>query len=120
VFRALRVGGRRLWTDVTSVYGLRVDGLILLESASKTLDTIAILDAAMVGQPLIVKGSMGQEREHPLLSEARQQRAALARLLRQIDLPELDSLTDAARAGERSAATRSSCGERRSAAGTPS
>jgi hypothetical protein len=42
----------------------------------------------MEGQPLVVKGSMGQEREHPLLSEARQQKGLMARLLAQIKLPD--------------------------------
>jgi hypothetical protein len=55
------------------------------------MDTLTRLDAALAGAPLVVKGSMGQEREHPLLSEARQQRSALARLLGQLALPEEDS-----------------------------
>jgi hypothetical protein len=110
--RGLGGAGRRLWRDVVGQYGLRVDELILLESACKTLDYIEKLDAAMADQPLLSKGSMGQDRENPLLSEVRQQRLALARLLRQIDLPELDSLTGAARSGERSSAARAMAGQR--------
>ena len=41
----------------------------------------------MAGQPLTTKGSMGQERGHPLLSEARQQRVVLNRTLAQLKLP---------------------------------
>jgi hypothetical protein len=81
--------GRRLWKQVTSAYKLRLDELILLESACKTLDLIVHLEAAMAGQPLTTKGSMGQEREHPLLSEARMQRVYLNRTLAQLSLPDL-------------------------------
>jgi hypothetical protein len=69
---------------------LRPDQLVLLESAARTFDTIAELQAALVGQPLIVPGSLGEVREHPLLSETRLQRASLARLLAQLKLPDLD------------------------------
>jgi hypothetical protein len=83
--------GRRFWKRVISTYQLRVDELILLESACKTIDRVQALDDAMEGQPLTTTGSMGQQREHPLLSEARQQRAYLNRTLAQLDLPDLDS-----------------------------
>ena len=92
----LSIPGQRLWRNVTEAYELRVDELVLLEVAAKTLDTVTALDAALVDQPLVVAGSMGQQREHPLLSEARQQRAALARLLRQLALPEVDEFSGAA------------------------
>lgn len=80
--------GRKFWRDVVSDYELRPDELVLLESACKCIDLIDNLEAGMAGQPLTVKGSMGQEREHPLLSEARQQRALLNRTLVQLKLPD--------------------------------
>ena len=83
--------GRRLWRDVVSAYELRPDELILLDSACRTADLVVRLEAAMEGQPLTVRGSMGQEREHPLLSEARQQRSLLARLFAQLKLPDADA-----------------------------
>ena len=104
--------GSRLWKDVISQYKLRVDELVLLENACRTVDYIARLDADLVDRPLTAKGSMGQEREHPLLSEARAQRLALARLLGQMDLPESDTLTALARAGGRSAAARTAASAR--------
>ncbi|WP_148576058.1 hypothetical protein [Nocardioides caldifontis] len=84
----LKKRGRRLWKQVLSTYELRLDELILLETACKTVDLLDDLEAAMDGQPLITKGSMGQERENPLLSEARQQRAHLNRTLAQLKLPD--------------------------------
>ena len=61
----------------------------MLETACFCADLVAKLEAAMAGQPLVVKGSMGQEREHPLLSEQRQQRALLNRSLAQLRLPDV-------------------------------
>jgi hypothetical protein len=88
--KSLQTDGRRLWKAVTSAYELPPDELIVLESASACVDLVARLAKAMEGQPLVVKGSMGQEREHPLLSEQLQQRALLNRLLGQLRLPDLE------------------------------
>jgi hypothetical protein len=79
------------WPSANS-YELRADELFLLENACKVADTVAQLEAAMQEEPLTVKGSMNQLREHPLLSEARLQRALLARLLGQLKLPDEGSL----------------------------
>lgn len=73
------------------MYKLRLDELVLLEIACKTIDVLHDLELEMKGQPLTAKGSMGQEREHPLLSEARQQRVLLNRTLAQMRLPDLDA-----------------------------
>jgi hypothetical protein len=109
----LSLAGKRVWKSVVSYFDLRPDELFLLESAAKTADTIASLDAALVGQPLIVKGSMGQEREHPLLSEVRQQRTSLARLLGQLKLPDTDDLgVTAERPAARSSAARKAANAR--------
>jgi hypothetical protein len=78
-----------MWKRVVSAYVLRPDELFLLESACKVADLVTRLEAAMEGQPLVVKGSMGQEREHPLLSEARQQRALFTRTIGMLKLPEM-------------------------------
>lgn len=97
--------GLQLWADVAEHYDLRPDELAVLEQACRTLETIARLDEAMVDQPLVVSGSMGQAREAPLVSEARQQRATLARLLAQLKLPDQAVIADA-RGATRSAAAR--------------
>lgn len=105
----LGTAGARFWRQVAGAYELRPDEGVLLETACRTLDTIAALDAALVGEPLTVRGSAGQLREHPLLSEARQQRLALSRLLRQLALPdpeEVAELREAARSRKARAAAR--------------
>lgn len=84
----LGAAGEQLWSDVAADYELRPDELRVLEAACRTADMIARLDAAMVDEPLMVSGSMGQLREHPLISESRQQRQSLAALLKQLKLPD--------------------------------
>ncbi|MGC4109448.1 MAG: hypothetical protein QM747_03270 [Nocardioides sp.] len=88
--KGLGRAGRRAWKSIATRYVLRPDELLVLESACRCADVVAKLEDDLSGQPLIVKGSMGQEREHPLLSEQRQQRALLTRLLVQLKLPDLE------------------------------
>jgi hypothetical protein len=95
--------GEKFRAVVLENYELREDEVLLLDQAAATLDTIEALDAALLGAPLTVPGSLGQQREHPLLSECRQQRAALARLLKQL---ELESEAGVTQAGRRSMAGR--------------
>ena len=106
--KGLNGEGRRLWRSVVSAYDLRADELVVLESACRCADLVVQLDEAMRGQPLVSKGSMGQEREHPLLSEQRQQRALMVRTLASLKLPDLDSSEQPAddAAGARSVAAR--------------
>lgn len=102
----LETAGRKLWRSVVSAYNLRPDELFVLESACACADLVAKLADGMKGQPLVVRGSMGQEREHPLLSEQRQQRALLTRTLAQLKLPDLEPGLVAADAQRRSVAAR--------------
>jgi hypothetical protein len=94
---------------VAADFDLRADEIVLLGAACRTLDVIARLEEAMIDAPLVVRGSMGQEREHPLLSELRQQRLTAARLLRQLnllDLDEMEQLRSAARSSKARALAR--------------
>jgi hypothetical protein len=88
--------GGAFWRSTTAKYALRVDELVVLEAASRTLDILARLDEALVSAPLMVRGGQGQERENPLLSESRQTRGVLARLVRQLALPDDATRADAA------------------------
>ena len=87
----LGADGRRLWRSVLDVYELRADELVLLEKACRTADDSARLDAAVRDSPLLVTGSTGQQRHNPLLNEARQTRALLAALIKQLALPDDDA-----------------------------
>lgn len=85
--------GRRLWRAVVDTYELRADELAVLEKACRTADDAARLDAALTDAPLMVLGSTGQQRANPLLHEARQTRALLASLLKQLGLPDEEQET---------------------------
>lgn len=87
--------GAALWTSVASRYQLRPDELAVLTNACRMADEIAVLQAGMVGQPLLVTGSQHQTVIHPLIPELRQQRSALAALLRQLKLPDDETVSRA-------------------------
>lgn len=90
--------GRELWRSIVPAYQLRADELRVLADACRVADACAELEDAKVGQPLVTRGSMGQEVISPYVMELRQQRAQLAALLRQLRLPDEPS-------GVRSSAT---------------
>lgn len=90
--------GGRLWRDVTTEYSLRADELRLLEAACRTLDELARMERALAAEDVVVAGSRGQRRAHPLTERVVEHRRLLAALVKQLDLP------DAAEgSGERSA-----------------
>src|ERR1035437_2217326 len=103
--------GTRLWRQASGDFDLRADEVVLLGAACMTLDTIARLEEAMTDAPLVVEVSMHQLREHPPLSELRQQRLTVARLLRQLDLLDLDEMAQL-RSAARSAKGRALARER--------
>jgi len=84
----LAAAGRALWRAVVGAYVLRADEVALLTHAARTADIVAGIEAELAGAPLMVAGSQGQERAHPLLTEIRGQRALLAGLLKQLGLPD--------------------------------
>jgi hypothetical protein len=101
----LDVAGKALWRSISSGYAFRPDELAVLEDACRTKDTIAAMERAWTadGRPMTTHGSRAQLVAHPLLTELRQYRAALALLLKQLKLPD-EGETDFA--GIRSAKSR--------------
>ncbi len=88
---ALGPRGRKLWRAIVAQYELRLDELVVLEEACRTLDDVERLRSALVGADLLVLGSAGQQRAHPLLTELRQSRSLLAAHFRQLGLPDMDT-----------------------------
>ena len=81
--------GAALWSSVQAEgLVMRPDELAVLRQACLTADMISRLSDAIEGEPLMVKGSTGQDVLHPLVSELRQERALLANLLGRLDIPE--------------------------------
>jgi P27 family predicted phage terminase small subunit len=87
----LQAEGRRLWREIASQVaadGLEMDAreLEMLRSACSEADMLAAITAGLEGEPMTVRGAQGQLVAHPLLSEARRSRAAIAALLKTIGL----------------------------------
>lgn len=80
--------GLRFWQKVTGAYRLRPDELVVLEDACREMALIDDLNAAMVGEPMMMSGSTGQPAVNPLIPELRQHRATLKALLAQLKLPD--------------------------------
>jgi phage terminase small subunit len=81
-------GAHRLWREVLAVADMRHDELVLLEKACRTLDDLDRLEKALAASPVLVAGSMGQEKVNPLFAECRSARSLLAALLKQIGVPD--------------------------------
>ena len=78
--------GKRTWTSTVADFDLRADELATLEELCRALDTLDVIEEALRGAPLIVAGHAGQQRAHPLLSEARGYRASIVQLTRVLGL----------------------------------
>lgn len=84
----LGAAGKPVYKQIVAEYQLKIDELVVLKAACKTLDDIERLEKALVGQPLVMPGVAGQDRVHPLLVEIRGMRSLAASLFKQLRLPE--------------------------------
>ena len=78
--------GRRLWASVTTDYDLDEHERAVLVEATRTVDLLDELNAAVRSEGAIVDSPQGQK-AHPAVVEARQQRVVLARLLAALRMP---------------------------------
>ncbi len=78
--------GRRLWVSVVSDYEMDEHELAVLTEATRTVDLLDELDAAIRSEGAIVDSPQGR-RANPAATEARQQRIVLARLLAALRMP---------------------------------
>lgn len=107
--RGLGPDGAKLWRKV--VDQLTKDDLMLdaretrwLEDACREADIVARLEAALIDAPNMVKGSQGQPVINPMLTEVRQHRETIGRLLARLVMA--DTSTAAGRGYDVSAAAR--------------
>ncbi|OJY42227.1 MAG: hypothetical protein BGP03_10190 [Pseudonocardia sp. 73-21] len=99
----LGADGAALWTSVTAEIELNPSELEQLRAACRAADMVAELTAALVGEPMTARGSMGQLITHPLIQERRMWDAQLGTLLRGLKIPDKpDSEIDLARKRNRS------------------
>lgn len=73
-----------LWSGTVEGNRLMAGELVLLEEACRLVDQIDIMQAALDGQGLVVKGSRGQLVASPLIREIRANKLAVSRILRQL------------------------------------
>lgn len=86
--KGLAKRGAALWKAIADEYDLRADELRVLEDACREVDLVERLEAELATQTLTVNGSMGQPVPNGHLAELRQHRAAVARLLGSLKLPD--------------------------------
>lgn len=82
--------GRAFWRDTVADYELSRGELELLVEACRALDQCDALRAAVDADGYTVRGSEGQPRVHPAISQLNATRTLLGRLLAQLDLPDPD------------------------------
>ena len=92
----LDTGGATLWRAVTGVYELSPAELETLRQCCRQVDLIARLDDALRDAPVVVTGSMGQMKAHPLVGAVAEARRTLDGLQRSLNLPMPDEERDTA------------------------
>lgn len=86
----LQERGRKLWQDVLETYELSKHEQAVLLEACNTVDLIDKMRRALKRDGMTSKGSMGQLVVHPFVAEIRQQRALLDRLIKSLNLPDIE------------------------------
>jgi len=89
----LATRGRAFWRQTLAVFELSEVEMQLLRECCRLLDECESLREAVDREGTTVAGSPGQVRVHPALSELRQHRLALGRLLAQMALPDVGDTT---------------------------
>lgn len=105
----LAKAGRALWRSLTGAYEFDLVEMAILAAACRQADDIAALEDAIAVDGVTVVGSAGQPRLNAAITEVRQGRLALGRLLGQLAIP-LDAegrpMTEASRRAQRAANAR--------------
>lgn len=86
--RGLAAAGRKLWDAGIEDFEWAQHELAMLEEACRTRDRIVQLDKRVEDDGVMLQSSQGL-RVHPAISEARQQRLVMARLLATLGIPPL-------------------------------
>lgn len=95
--------GRRFWIATMKLFELTGPELEILSEAARTLDELDALRDSVTATSITTTGSRGQIVVNPALSEMRQARAELRRLLEMLSLPDPDQDSGKAVTGARSA-----------------
>lgn len=82
--------GKAYYAQILKDYELEESDLQILLEAARTLDEVEALKESVSTFGVMTKGSTGQAVVNPALAEMRQARAMFARLVHQLDLPEME------------------------------
>lgn len=85
--------GRAFWRDIVADYELSRVELELLAECCRSVDQIDALRQAIEEDGITVRGSEGQPRVHPAVTQINATRTMLGRLLAQLDLPDPEGET---------------------------
>lgn len=94
------------WHRILAQYDLLDAEVELLVEACWTMSEVDQLRATLAADGVTVAGSTGQRRVHPAVNEVRQHRLALARLLKQLALPDDEPETQTTKAARSAANVR--------------
>jgi hypothetical protein len=84
----LGAAGKALWRRLLKVYELEEHEAALLTHACRQADDVAALEEVVGRDGYVVEGSQGQSRLNMAVTELRQSRLALGRLLAQVGFPD--------------------------------
>ncbi|MER5263073.1 hypothetical protein ABTZ99_13490 [Actinosynnema sp. NPDC002837] len=82
--------GRELWCSIAEEFELAPHELAVLEQAARVADQVALLDAVVARDGVLLEHPQRGPMTHPSLVELRNQRTTLARLLTALRLPDDD------------------------------
>lgn len=102
----LQKAGKRVWRAVLEEFDLDARELLVLEQAARQADAVEALEAEVEVSGLVTRGSAGQLRLSQTVTELRQARLAVSRLLSDLALPDTDEELAASRRGRRAAEAR--------------
>jgi uncharacterized protein with von Willebrand factor type A (vWA) domain len=102
----LEKAGKRVWRAILTEFDLDERELLVLEQAARQADAVAALEAEIVDSGLLSRGSRGQTRLSPSVTELRQSRLALSKLLGELALPDQDEQSAPSRRGRKAADAR--------------
>jgi phage terminase small subunit len=80
--------GRAFWRRITDTYELAPAEVALLARACRVLDTLSDIDRQLAREGLVVRGSTGQPRAHPLVGSMAELSRTLECLVRGMCLPQ--------------------------------
>jgi hypothetical protein len=84
---SLRPSGRALWRGIMRDYGLAPHEQAILLQCCRVADRLDQIETELADASLVVEGSTGQPKAHPLLAEWRAQARVLESLSRALSIP---------------------------------